>query len=543
MGGGRDLGIDLSMAFALAAVLQWAGSGAGTDGARLDVWLLEGPPVFLLAMLLGAGMVLAARRRLRMGDAGGAVRAAMLRGLLLALLGLVLGAVSFAHWGFLTPIGVALAGASFALLLPTWAVVVLASLLAVIGGWVLALARASLPSLDHVHSVTTLVLDPVGTTADVLVTGWTPSLTMLTAVLIGVVVARVLEQSEQRSRRRFVMLGVAVTGAVLAAISVGGSVALAMLSTALLEPVLPPPFDLLLWQSWSALESAGVPLVPFEPWAGSLLEIARMAGLALLATGLIGALAATIGRRVRPWIEILRVVGCGAISAYVVLATAQSVQHQLDTAARAWLDSGIGIALHLVLLFVLLVVLQRRGEGPLEAAIDALAERGAGGPRLLVSTAAIGDDVHEFEVRLHAPIWRVWRAMTDPAVVLRWNEDPAAPILDAAWDVRPGGGFRWRVDAGFGGTRTLLGEFLQLDAPTAMVQSLRAADGPVMLTSHDRLFEIDGVTTLRTRNVYASSRMRDAAAASTRIRRSAVERLAAIVEEPGAMEEAAARSR
>lgn len=543
MGGGRDLGIDLSMAFALVALIQWTGSDGGSDGGRLDVWLLEGPPVFLLAMLLGAAMALAARRRLAMGNDGGAVRAAMLRGLLLALLGLVLGTAAFATWGFLTPLGIALAAASFALLLPTWAVVVLASLLAVLGGWVLALARASLPSLEHVHSISTLVLDPLGTTADVLLTGWTPSLTLLTAVLLGVLVARVLELSAERDRRRLAMAGVAGAGVALTAISVGASVALAMLESALFEPVLPPPWDVVLWESWIALESAGIPLVPFDPASGSVLEVARMAGLALLATGLIGVLASTIGRRVLPWIESLRVLGCGAITAYVVLAVAQSARSRLDPVADAWLDSGIGTALQLVLLAAVLLVLQRRGEGPLEAAIDALAERGAGGPRLLASTAVIGDVVHEYEVRLHAPIWRVWRAITEPEVVLRWNEDSAAPILESSWDVRPGGGFRWRVDPGFGGTRTMLGEFLQLDAPTAMVQSLRVADGPVLFTSHDRLFEIDGVTTLRTRNVFATRRLRDAAAASTRNRRSAIERLAAIVEQPGAMDEPAARPR
>ena len=44
------------------------------------------------------------------------------------------------------------------------------------------------------------------------------------------------------------------------------------------------------------------------------------------------------------------------------------------------------------------------------------------------------------EINMHAPIQEVWRAWTDPALILKWiGSDPEGEGLKAHMDVRPGG--------------------------------------------------------------------------------------------------------
>jgi len=44
------------------------------------------------------------------------------------------------------------------------------------------------------------------------------------------------------------------------------------------------------------------------------------------------------------------------------------------------------------------------------------------------------------EINIHAPIQEVWRAWTDPALILKWiGSDPEGEGLKAHMDVRPGG--------------------------------------------------------------------------------------------------------
>jgi len=44
------------------------------------------------------------------------------------------------------------------------------------------------------------------------------------------------------------------------------------------------------------------------------------------------------------------------------------------------------------------------------------------------------------EIKIHAPIQEVWRAWTDPALILKWiGSDPEGEGLKAQMDVRPGG--------------------------------------------------------------------------------------------------------
>ncbi len=46
------------------------------------------------------------------------------------------------------------------------------------------------------------------------------------------------------------------------------------------------------------------------------------------------------------------------------------------------------------------------------------------------------------ETTIHASIEKVWKAWTDPALIMNWfGSDPGGKVLEARLDVRPGGRF------------------------------------------------------------------------------------------------------
>ncbi|HET7001792.1 MAG TPA: SRPBCC domain-containing protein [Puia sp.] len=52
------------------------------------------------------------------------------------------------------------------------------------------------------------------------------------------------------------------------------------------------------------------------------------------------------------------------------------------------------------------------------------------------------DDSISLEITFHAPIQNVWKAWTDPALILKWiGSDPKGKGLRAQMDVQPGGTF------------------------------------------------------------------------------------------------------
>lgn len=52
------------------------------------------------------------------------------------------------------------------------------------------------------------------------------------------------------------------------------------------------------------------------------------------------------------------------------------------------------------------------------------------------------DDSISLEITIHAPIQKVWKAWTDPALILKWiGSDPKGKGLKAHMDVQPGGTF------------------------------------------------------------------------------------------------------
>ena len=171
-GSERLVGVDLARLVAVAGMMA-AHTLAFTDppvGAGVTA-LIDGPPSTLFAVLGGVSVALAARSRLASGERAAAVRATLARGLVVALLGLLIVPIATAVFVVLAPFGLAIMAASVFLLLPTWAIAACALVLAALAGSLVAIARDRLGVLAETHSIATLVGDPLGTLQDIALTG------------------------------------------------------------------------------------------------------------------------------------------------------------------------------------------------------------------------------------------------------------------------------------------------------------------------------------------------------------------------------------
>jgi uncharacterized protein YndB with AHSA1/START domain len=79
------------------------------------------------------------------------------------------------------------------------------------------------------------------------------------------------------------------------------------------------------------------------------------------------------------------------------------------------------------------------------------------------------DDSINLEIKIHAPVQEVWKAWTEPELILRWiGSDPKGEGLEARMDVTPGGtyeiSFRGSdgVEHSFFGIYTEVKEFRKL---------------------------------------------------------------------------------
>jgi uncharacterized protein YndB with AHSA1/START domain len=78
-----------------------------------------------------------------------------------------------------------------------------------------------------------------------------------------------------------------------------------------------------------------------------------------------------------------------------------------------------------------------------------------------------------------APRERVWRAMTEPAHMLRWLGSPDFPLTTCEMDVRVGGRFRWVFgDPAAGPTMGVSGTFDEVSAPARLVSTEKFDDFP-----------------------------------------------------------------
>jgi uncharacterized protein YndB with AHSA1/START domain len=64
-----------------------------------------------------------------------------------------------------------------------------------------------------------------------------------------------------------------------------------------------------------------------------------------------------------------------------------------------------------------------------------------------------------------APVDEVYRAWTDPEVMVRWWAPPDRTLAHAEIDARPGGSYRLEMVGGDGGRYVIAGEYVDVDPP------------------------------------------------------------------------------
>ena len=70
-----------------------------------------------------------------------------------------------------------------------------------------------------------------------------------------------------------------------------------------------------------------------------------------------------------------------------------------------------------------------------------------------------------------APRPVVWRAMTDPALILRWLWARDHPMTRCDQDFRPGGALRWEWAMPGGGIMGVSGRYIEIEAPFRIVHT------------------------------------------------------------------------
>ncbi|WP_343921544.1 heparan-alpha-glucosaminide N-acetyltransferase domain-containing protein [Agrococcus citreus] len=382
-GSERLVGVDLARLVAVAGMMA-AHTLAFTDppvGAGVTA-LIDGPPSTLFAVLGGVSVALAARSRLAAGERAAAVRSTLARGLLVAVLGLLIVPIATAVFVVLAPFGVAIMAASVFLLLPTWVVAASALALTALVGSLVATARDRLGVLDGTHSIATLVVDPLGTLQDIVLTGVYPAITWLAYLLIGMLVARALTAARARGRERGALVGLAGFGAVLVALGVGASeLGLRLLGDARHpgEPALAR--EVLLGNGYGSVPSVD-PLWQLlaAPHTGTPADIARTVGIALLVIALLSLIVSLLPSRVRRAVEPLRAAGGAPLTIYVVHITLLSGLQSLAAGSASWLADGwIAWALQVAIALGIGALLAgTAARGPLEALIGRCADAAAG---------------------------------------------------------------------------------------------------------------------------------------------------------------------
>jgi uncharacterized protein YndB with AHSA1/START domain len=133
------------------------------------------------------------------------------------------------------------------------------------------------------------------------------------------------------------------------------------------------------------------------------------------------------------------------------------------------------------------------------------------------------------------PRRRVFAALTQPALLLRWHGAQGWHLVVCEVDLRPGGTWRFVSEGPGGETMGMSGAYLTVEPPARLVHT-EAFDGwdegHAVVTTE--LVEDAGVTTMTTTVRYPSQRLRDAMLATNMARGvgESYERLAAVLADP-----------
>ncbi|WP_405217087.1 heparan-alpha-glucosaminide N-acetyltransferase domain-containing protein [Agrococcus sp. Ld7] len=379
---GRLVGIDLARLVAVAGMMAAHTLGSAEAMPAAVVALVDGPPSTLFAVLGGVSVTLAGRARLVAGDRGGAVRATLARGAVVALLGVLIAPLATAVYVVLVPFGVAIALAAPLLLAPSWLLATLATAIVLGGGSVVTWAGSHLPSLHRASDVFGPLESLLPAVNDVLLTGVYPALIWLGYLLIGMLLMRGLLAARAAGTERAMLTRVAGAGALLTGIGV----AMSELGVLLLSDVVAPgepsvARDWLLSNGYGAAPDEG-PLWQLlaAPHTGTPADMARTAGIALLAIGLLGLLVQRCSPRTLRAIEPLRAAGGAPLTIYIVHVVGYSLAAGLLIEVAPAIVSGWGgWAVQVAIALAIGAVLAASGaRGPFERLVGRAASLAAG---------------------------------------------------------------------------------------------------------------------------------------------------------------------
>jgi hypothetical protein len=373
----RLVGIDLARLVAVAGMMA-AHTVLWTDPPGGVVALIDGPPSTLFAVLGGVSVVLAARARLAVGDRGGAVRATVVRGVLVAALGMLIAPVATAVFVVLVPFGVSILLAGLLVAAPSLLLGAIASVLWAGGGLAAAWGRLSLlPSLGGGGAPW-----PIEAVLDVLLTGVYPVATWLAYLLVGMLLARALLRARRSGRERATLAGLAALGAAL----VVAAVALSEVGVRLVAGAVHPTpgedaRDVILANGYGAvagLEPAWQLVA--APHTGTPTDIARTVGIAVLAIALLSLVVSLLPRAAVRLLEPLRAAGGAPLTIYVVhvLLLSTMVGALLPVAPGVVLGWGAWAVQVAVALAIGALLAATGARGPLERLIGRVAGAAAG---------------------------------------------------------------------------------------------------------------------------------------------------------------------
>lgn len=389
----RYIGIDLARFLAVIGMMAnhlVAIVGENPEASLLDqraaeiaTTLTSGIAAALFAVLGGVSAVFASRRALADGRTGAAIVSIMLRGVILIVIGLALGAL-------LSPIIVVLAyyGASLILVsvfiaARSWVIAVAAGVLWLAGGPVNAFVRDALEIVSEAGSPSfeTIAAEPLETVRGLLLTGTYPAITWVAYLLIGMLIARALIAANDRGRLSRTALSLAVVGTGLAvAATLVSNWTLANLAR--FGVAAPEGLDMATFTKFLGMQQFGAPTSP-ELWAqlvaaphsGAPMEMLRTVGISLAVIGLLVTLFDS--RRTPPGriTDIFRAAGAAPLTIYTLhlIATAAAygpIYAGTDFGATfPWWVAGLGAyGIQLAGVLVIGAILSALGRrGPLEA--------------------------------------------------------------------------------------------------------------------------------------------------------------------------------
>ncbi|WP_347754225.1 hypothetical protein [Agrococcus sp. ProA11] len=366
----RLIGVDLARLVAVAGMMAAHTFGGAESTPAAIVALIDGPPSTLFAVLGGVSVTLAGRARLQAGDRAGAIRSTVARGAVVAVLGVLIAPLAGAVYVVLVPFGVAIALTAPLLLARSWLLAALAAVIAVGGGSVVAWASTHLPSLHRGSSELGPLESLLAALDDVLLTGVYPALIWLGYLVIGMLAARWLLAARASGTERAMLTRLAGIGALLTGIGVAMSELAVLLLTDTVAPGEPSlARDLLLANGYGAAPDEGLLWQALAaPHTGTPADMARTAGIALLAIGLLGLLVQRMSPRTRRTLEPLRAAGGAPLTIYIVHVVGYSVAAgALIEAAPTLVTGWSGWALQLAIALAIGALLASSGSrGPFE---------------------------------------------------------------------------------------------------------------------------------------------------------------------------------